>query len=87
MNHIKDVFHKHGYKNEFINKAHIKAKRTFYGNNEKTDFLKENETLLVLPEKKLSSRKVLNKYLTKCNIKAVYKKYKLLKEIFPQEEK
>ena len=82
INHIKEVFHKHGYRADFIKKAHSRAKRTFYGNQEKKEFLRENETLLVLPETKLSNRKVLNNYLSKCNIKTVFRNTNNIKQYF-----
>ena len=39
INHIKEVFHKHGYSDRFIQKAHTRARRSFYNTTEKQEFL------------------------------------------------
>ena len=71
IRHIKEVFYKHGHSEKFIHKAHSKARKSFYNTQEKREFLKEQDTMLVLPQTELSN-KFLDDYLIKCNIKAVF---------------
>ena len=49
LQYTKNVFIKHSYSEQFIDKAHTKARRIFYILKEKRPFANEHETLLVLP--------------------------------------
>ena len=86
ISHIKEVFCKHGYNEKFIYKAHSKAKKTFYGTQEKRAFLEENETLLVLPQTN-SNNKFFDNYLNKCNIKAVFRNSNTIQQYFRKKNK
>ena len=77
---IKNVFTNHGYSELFISKSHKKARRIFYEVTEKKPFLKENESLLVLPQ--TLGKNEFETYLGRCNVKCVYKNSNTIRKYF-----
>ena len=71
INKLAEIFQSLGYSKDFISKAHNKARKTFY-NNEQKQFNKENYPLLVLPETNCNT-KMLSSCLKDCNIVDVYR--------------
>ena len=78
--YLENVFGKHGYNSEFINKAHRKARKTYYGMKEKEPFLKENEHLLLMPQTG-TDIDYLNSYLKECKIMGAYKNMSTIKRM------
>ena len=78
INYLRNVFIRHGYHSEFINKAHRKARKTYYRVKEKEPFLKENECLLLMPQT-TSDNTYINTYLKDNQIVGVYKNMSTIK--------
>ena len=78
--YLEKVFNRHGYNSEFINKAHRKARKTYYRVKEKEPFLKEDECLLVMPQTS-SENNNLNTYLKESKIIGVYKNISTIKKM------
>ena len=85
ITHINKVFQGHGYSQRFIDKGHSKSRKIFYGNHERKPFLDEEKSLLVLPQTQ-SNNSILNQYLTKCNITAVFKNTNTVKKYLKKKE-
>ena len=64
ITHIKRVFSKHGYRANFINRAHSKAKKKYYSDNENRIFLRENHIMLILPQINANTQNTMKRYLT-----------------------
>ena len=79
IDYVKKAFLKLGYAIDFINKAHTKARKTFYGGGNNDDFIKDGQTLLIIPQTN-SGDEALNKYLKNCGVVGVYKNTNTVKK-------
>ena len=68
ITHIKRVFSKHGYSANFIDRAHSKAKKKYYSDNENIIFLRENYKILILPHINANTQNTIKRCLRGCNI-------------------
>ena len=87
--YIRAIFVKLGYNASFINKALNKAKKRFYGEANRNNFLDSFESLLIMPQTGAGDE-TLKKYLKNCGIVGVNKNTstikKYLSNIDPQPE-
>ena len=84
--YLEEVFSKHGYSFNFVNKAHQKARKSYYGIKEKEPFLKDDECLLVMPQTG-HENKFVSTYLKNCKVVGVYKNMLTVKKALARYDK
>ena len=79
IEYLKNAFGKLGYGNDFVNKGHLRARRTFYDISQRTEFIKENESIVVIPQTN-GNNALLKKHLKDCNVIAVFRNDNTIKK-------
>ena len=86
LNFIENVFLNLGYCRDFINKAHSKAKRTYFQVGEQREFLTEDKTILILPQIRAADNG-WHSNLKKSNIIPVFKNMNTIKKVLSSNKK